>query len=61
MSDHEPLLNVTEELENILSGVCEMMEIYELGTKEPNGSDLQAVVGQNVLESCVWVSLSPYA
>lgn len=61
MSVHEPLLTVTGELKTILSGVCEMMEIYELAlTKVLKESDFHAVFGQALLESCDWVSLFLY-
>ena len=39
----------------ILSGVCELMQVQELTGKVLNGSDLQAVLEQNVLDACHWV------
>ena len=57
----EPLLNVTDELGGILSGVCRLVGIHELATIVQNGSDLHAVLGQNVLDSCNWVSQSTAA
>ena len=54
----EPLLNVSDELGDILSGVCRLMGIHELTTIVQNGSDLHAVLGQNILDSCNWVSQS---
>ena len=52
----DPLLNVSGQLKRILSGVCRLLEVYELAARVRNGSDLHAVLGQNVLDSCDWVS-----
>lgn len=52
----EPLLNVNDRLKPILSGVCRLLEVHELVTRVRNGSNLHAVLGQNILDSCDWVS-----
>lgn len=54
----EPLLNVSGDLEPILTGVCWLLEIQELITEVQNGSDLQAILEQNALDSCRWVCIS---
>ena len=54
----DPLLEVNKTLEDILSGACKLFEVHKLATKVQNGSNLHAVLGQNVLDSCNWVSHS---
>ena len=55
---HDSLLEVNKTLEYILSGACKLLEVHKLATKGQNGSDLHAVLGQNVLDLCNWVSHS---
>lgn len=57
----EPLLNVTGDLSTILYRMCQLMEIQAIATKVDNGSDLNAVLEQNVLDTCQWVSAYYYA
>lgn len=51
----EPLLNVTGTLNGILHSLCEVMEIQGLLAKVDNASDLNAVLEQNIIDSCQWV------
>lgn len=57
LCDSEPLLNVSYDLERVLSGVCELLEWYEFIAQEINGSDYHAVLGQTLLDSCNWVGV----
>ena len=52
---NESLLSPGTEMKAILSGVCELMQVQELTGKIHNGSDLQAILEQNVLDACHWV------
>ena len=54
----EPLLNASEELQTILSGVCQLLEVQELTAKVQNESDLHVVLKQNILDSCHWVRIN---
>lgn len=55
LCESEPLLNISYELESVLSGACELLEWYEFIGQEMNESDYHAVLGQNILDSCNWV------
>ena len=52
----EPLINVSQDLGSILNGICSLLEIQELVAQVQNGSDLHAILEQNILDSCQWVS-----
>lgn len=49
------LLNVSGDLSSILSGMCQLMEVQQLAAKVHTGSDLHAILEQNVLDFCQWV------
>ena len=53
----EPLLvNVSGDLKPILEKVCDLLAVYELVATVDSGSDLHALLGQNIEDSCNWVS-----
>lgn len=56
----EPLLNVTGTLRGILHNLCQVMEIQGLLAKVDNGSDLNAILEQNILDTCQWVGSHSY-
>ena len=58
--NHQPFLSVGEDLKNILNGVCELMAVQAVTAKVHNGSDLQSVLEQNIIDSCHWVSSADY-
>ena len=54
--NQQPLLTAGDDLKAILKGVCELMSVQRLATKVHNGSDLQSILEQNIVDSCHWVS-----
>lgn len=58
--DSEPLITAGDGPQGILKGVCELMAVQELTRKVYNESDLHAVLEQNILDSCHWVSSFRY-
>ena len=55
-NDNQPLLSASEELKTILDGVCELMAVQTVASKVGNGTDLQSILEQNIIDSCHWVS-----
>lgn len=51
----QPLLSAGADLQAILTGVCELMEVQELANKVQNESDFNSILQENVLDSCHWV------
>ena len=53
-----PLVNISGplDLQPILDSLCELVTVYELVSNVENGSDLRALLGQNIEDSCNWVS-----
>ena len=54
--DNQPLLTAGEDLTAILKGVCDLMAVQDMSSKVNNGSDLQSILEQNLIDSCHWVS-----
>ena len=54
--DNQPLLTAGEEMKTILKGVCELMSVQRVASKVHNGTDLQSILQQNIIDSCHWVS-----
>ena len=57
------LVSVSGTLQTILESVCDLVTVYELVAKVNDNSDLTALLGQNIQDSCSWVSgiINPYA
>ena len=64
--EEEPLVSVNksnssselEHLESVLEGVCELLSIYDLISRvDTRGSDLYLLFTQNIVDSCIWVSI----
>ena len=53
----DALLNITAEVEGILSGVCHLLEMQELVAKVDSESNLHTIIEANILDSCHWVRL----
>ena len=53
----EPLLNASEELQTILSGVCQQLEVQELTAKVQNENSLHVLLEWIILDSCHWVRI----
>ena len=52
------MVSASEHLHIILDGVCELLTVYELVAKVNLNSDLTALLGQNIQDSCNWVSIT---
>ena len=64
--EEEPLVSVnksnssseSEYLESVLEGVCDLLSIYDLISRvDTHGSDLYLFLTQNIVDSCIWVSI----
>ena len=55
---HAAIVNVNESLQNVLNAVCDLLTIYELVAKVNLNSNLTALLGQNIQDSCNWVSIA---
>lgn len=53
--DNQPLLSPGAGLKPILKGVCELMSVQRITSKIQNGTDLQSILEQNMIDSCLWV------
>ena len=53
-----PLVDISGplDLQPILDSLCELVTVYELVSNVENGSDLHALLGRNIEDSCTWVS-----
>ena len=53
-----PLVNISGplDLQPILDSLCELVTVYGLVSDVENGSDFHALLGQNIEDSCNWVS-----
>ena len=54
--DNQPLLTAGDELKTIMKGVCELMSVQRVASKVHNGTDLESILEQNIIDSCHWVS-----
>ena len=43
-------------LQTILESVCDLVTVYELVAKVNDSSNITALLGQNIQDSCNWVS-----
>jgi len=56
VSNQPSLVSVSGTLQTILESVCDLVTVYELVAKVNDNNDLTALLGQNIQDSCSWVS-----
>ena len=56
VSNQPSLVSVSGTLQTILGSVCDLVTVYELVAKVDDNSDLTALLGQTIQDSCSWVS-----